>query len=234
MAVPEQKIAEARSTASRRDAIIESATRLFAERGYEGASLRDIAAAADVRLGLIDYHFGAKPALFVEVLSAQTPSVAAGLDASLDRVIAAAPEGRPDLASVVSAYVDTYWQGAVIGSGWRDYCRLLYDVIRRPDRMELAAGNLAFTDHITDRYRSALAALMPGVSDEDLRAGFRLIGLATLGLIVHITAIRPPDDVVAQRRRSLLTFCIGGLTEVAALGASSCPRHLGMAPRPAT
>lgn len=43
--------------------IRDAALRLFAERGIEGAAIRDIAAAAGVSSGLIRHHFGSKEAL---------------------------------------------------------------------------------------------------------------------------------------------------------------------------
>ena len=44
--------------------ILEAATRLFAERGYDGASIREIEQAAGVNRGLITYHFGTKDDLW--------------------------------------------------------------------------------------------------------------------------------------------------------------------------
>jgi AcrR family transcriptional regulator len=43
--------------------IRDAALRLFAERGVDGATIRDIAAAAGVSLGLVRHHFGAKDEL---------------------------------------------------------------------------------------------------------------------------------------------------------------------------
>jgi AcrR family transcriptional regulator len=48
-----------------REAILDAATRQFAERGYDGASMRVIAAAAGVDQKLIAYFFGSKQQLFV-------------------------------------------------------------------------------------------------------------------------------------------------------------------------
>lgn len=51
-------------TEDTRQRIIEAALLVFAERGFAGASTRDIAAAADANQGLIAYHFGSKEALW--------------------------------------------------------------------------------------------------------------------------------------------------------------------------
>jgi TetR/AcrR family transcriptional regulator len=51
-----------------REAILAAAERLFAERGYEAASLSDIGAAAGLSRGAPRYFFGSKEHLYVEVL----------------------------------------------------------------------------------------------------------------------------------------------------------------------
>jgi len=48
--------------------IIEVATALFADHGFEGASVRDIAKVAGVNLAAINYHFNSKQNLYQEVL----------------------------------------------------------------------------------------------------------------------------------------------------------------------
>lgn len=44
--------------------IIEAAEKLFAAKGFNGTSVRDIAEAADVNLAMISYYFGSKEKLF--------------------------------------------------------------------------------------------------------------------------------------------------------------------------
>jgi len=48
--------------------ILKSASRVFAGQGYEGASIRDIVAKADVNQAAINYHFGSKEGLYRAVL----------------------------------------------------------------------------------------------------------------------------------------------------------------------
>ena len=52
-----------------RQALLDQATDVFAENGYELASVRDITSRAGANLAAINYHFGGKEALYREVLS---------------------------------------------------------------------------------------------------------------------------------------------------------------------
>jgi AcrR family transcriptional regulator len=52
------------------DKIIKAAARVFAEEGFQGASIRKIVARADVNQAAINYHFGSKEGLYRAVLQA--------------------------------------------------------------------------------------------------------------------------------------------------------------------
>ncbi len=82
---PGRQSAEAASRTRR--TVLDAALRLFAARGYEGVSLRDIADAAGTTHGLIRHHFGAKPDVW--------RAVADEADA---RYVAALPPGLLDPA----------------------------------------------------------------------------------------------------------------------------------------
>jgi len=53
--------------------LVQAARRLFAERGFRNATVRDIAARAESNLASINYHFRSKEALYLEVLRQTFP-----------------------------------------------------------------------------------------------------------------------------------------------------------------
>ena len=53
-----------------RSRLIEAAIELFADKGYEGTSVRDLATAAGANVAAVSYHFGSKDALYTETLRA--------------------------------------------------------------------------------------------------------------------------------------------------------------------
>ncbi len=60
----------ANPSAATRQALIKAATVLFAQNGYEGASVRAIVGRAGANQAAITYHFGGKEGLYMEVLKA--------------------------------------------------------------------------------------------------------------------------------------------------------------------
>ncbi len=48
----------------KKEQIINAAIELFAEKGFEGTSIRDLASKADVNVAMINYYFGSKDKLF--------------------------------------------------------------------------------------------------------------------------------------------------------------------------
>lgn len=73
-----------------RAALLAAGRTLFAQKGFDGTSVRDITRVAGTNLGAITYHFGSKRGLYGEVL--QT-----GFTAMVDRVGAVAASGGPAL-----------------------------------------------------------------------------------------------------------------------------------------
>jgi TetR/AcrR family transcriptional regulator, regulator of cefoperazone and chloramphenicol sensitivity len=57
-----------RPTETTRDAIVKAAVHLFAEKGFQGTSVRDIVVRARVNQAAINYHFKSKDGLYLEVL----------------------------------------------------------------------------------------------------------------------------------------------------------------------
>lgn len=75
-------------SAATRAALLEQATALFAERGYAGTSLEDVAAASQVTRGAVYHHFAGKQALFEAVLHEQEAH-------ATERILAAAVGSDP-------------------------------------------------------------------------------------------------------------------------------------------
>jgi len=64
-----------RRGAKTRDQVLQIATRLFAERGYHGTTMRQVAELGGFNLASGHYHYGSKRDLYLEVLRAQFASI---------------------------------------------------------------------------------------------------------------------------------------------------------------
>src|SRR5215475_11126568 len=60
--------------AEKKDHIIDTAIELFATKGFEGTSIRDLAAAADVNVAMVNYYFGSKEKLFEALVQRKAAS----------------------------------------------------------------------------------------------------------------------------------------------------------------
>ncbi|MFT3719133.1 TetR family transcriptional regulator [Pseudorhodoferax sp.] len=89
------------ATLSKRDRILDAAEALFAKGGYDGVSMRDIAAQAGVGLPLIVYHFETKQNLY----RALFVRFKALLDARLAALHAPMAPGADPLEHIVRAFV---------------------------------------------------------------------------------------------------------------------------------
>ena len=64
----------------KREQIIETAMQLFAEKGFEGASIRDIAEKASVNVAMVNYYFGTKEKLFEKIIEYKSSATRGLLD----------------------------------------------------------------------------------------------------------------------------------------------------------
>jgi AcrR family transcriptional regulator len=97
--MPEVKSRRELYSEATRAALLDEATTLFAERGYAGTSLEDVASASQVTRGAVYHHFASKQALFEAVLDLQEARVTA-------EVVAAACTADPWNAAMLA--LDTY------------------------------------------------------------------------------------------------------------------------------
>lgn len=94
--------ARSRAKADRRQALLDAAARLFAERGFTRVSLEDLGAAVGVSGPAVYRHFDSKQA----VLAALLVGVSRGLSEGGSTVVDGAADARQALAELVAFHVD--------------------------------------------------------------------------------------------------------------------------------
>ena len=149
--------------AGTREKILKTAERLFARDGFDGTTMRRIAAKATVNLAAMHYHFGSKEALFDAVIQRrQVPMDEQRLQA-LDELETQA-QGRPiDLESLIGALIEPLLEFARNGGRGQDWLRLLMRLRIEDWQRRVGSGELhqkmfhryvdAFRKALPDRHR---------------------------------------------------------------------------------
>lgn len=116
-----------------RTRILEAARKVLAERGFEGATTRAIAAEAGVAVGLANYHFSSRRQLLAEVVATSREHFLGVLEARLPE--AGGPETMRRIHEIAAGLVD-------LMPGWFALCADLDSRgLRDPEIAAAAAAN---------------------------------------------------------------------------------------------
>jgi AcrR family transcriptional regulator len=181
-----------------RQALLNAARTAFTDKGYAGASVRDIARAAQAHPALVTYHFGSKANLYKRVIEE-------AVEALLERVMDALAEAtvRRDGARLAfEIYLDHLEEHpyfpVLIQRGVLDGDELVLDVLRPAFAMFLSAS-VGFSVDLGD----------------DPRGDPRQLFLSLLGATVVPFLFAPllgePGETVLANRRAHLTALLAGI-----------------------
>jgi AcrR family transcriptional regulator len=155
------------SGVSKRDRILDVAEELFALRGFDGVTLRQIAGGAGVDVALASYHFGKKLDLFNAVFERRASALNDARREALHACQAAAGEEGPGVEQIIEAFLRPLELAQETGdSGWRHYLSLVAYINHSPYWGRRMMSKL-FDDLVTE-FIEALRLALPGARDEDL------------------------------------------------------------------
>jgi AcrR family transcriptional regulator len=183
-------------TSTSRDAILDAARRLFAERGYVGTSMRAIATDAGVDASLIVHFFGSKAKLLSEAVEWPFDP-----DEEMARIIAG---GRRHLGEGLARLVVRTWD--------REGDRNAIMTLLRAATVEPAAAEL-LSEYFRGRlYRPLMDALRS--PEAELRANLVASQLLGLGIARYVLRLEPlasmsEDEVVRWVGPTLQRYLTG-------------------------
>ncbi len=110
-------------TLQARGRLLNAAERLFAENGFEGTSVREITALADCNVAAVNYHFGGKDNLYLEMFGHRMRQIRDIRLASIAEVMAVKGPDTP-LEDLLQAFATAFLEPLVNESGGRRFLRL--------------------------------------------------------------------------------------------------------------
>jgi AcrR family transcriptional regulator len=113
-----------------RQKLLDAAERLFADKGYDGTSVRDIALAAHQHVALSNYYFGTKEKLFEEVIQRRAVAIEAVRLAALAEIDVSSMTPSDAVRALIEAYALPMIK-ARYGSSkqWQAHARLMSQVV---------------------------------------------------------------------------------------------------------
>ncbi|MCB1043987.1 MAG: TetR family transcriptional regulator [Acidobacteria bacterium] len=132
--------------------ILNAAEVLFAERGFDAVSVREITGQAQTNLASVNYHFGSKNELLDAVLHRRLGPINQRRMQQLDLLLAT--QAKPELSEVLRAFLDPPFQTIQeMGTEDATFLRLLA-------RIHLES-NTTFTARLKAQFNAVLSAFLP-------------------------------------------------------------------------
>jgi AcrR family transcriptional regulator len=203
-----RKPAEAPPAAGTRERILDTAEQLFAREGPAAVTLRAIAAAAEVNVAAVNYHFGSKDKLFEEMFLRRV----APLNEERLRLLAgclAEAGGRPRLEAVVAAYVQPAMRLADSASASARAIIVQYSLGRVLAMPEVNTMLVRYYDRVRRDFVAALQQAAPHLAaHEVVRRYYWMGGSILVSLAVPPGMVAAPDATAGPARRARETLAL--------------------------
>ena len=173
--------------------LIEAAIALFAEKGYEGTSVRDLATAAGVNVAAVSYHFGSKDALYHEALRACLAPCAEmreRMQVHLDVAVALPRKSRRAAENALRGCIQDFL-GVLVSPAARHSQLVMREQSEGKPRFEPVIRE--FFQPVGTILREVILMLAPGLSDMQV---FMVIS-GIIGQCLHIYKARVSYRVLA-------------------------------------
>ncbi len=156
-----------RNAKATRERILDAAEKLFAKRGFDGVTVRQIMSEAGADVALAYYHFKSKRDLFDAVLLRRAKTLNEMRLAALEEVEKRHPNDPPSIEEIIGAFTHPLLDVlAKKPDEWRDYMALIAQINNSPE----FGGALMtrYFDPLVKRFLDALRRALPGSREEDL------------------------------------------------------------------
>lgn len=184
MAISNERKAVGSTVKGVQDRLLDAAEELFCERGFEGTSVRDIAASAGCNVAAVNYYFGGKEKLYEEIWRRHLIPIRDVRIAGIERILSQ-NEGQCTLEDLLRTFAETFVGPLVEASRASRLSRLTArECIEQhlPVRM--------FADEVMkptiNSMRTALLQTCPDLDESRIQ----LVTFSLVGQLVHVVHTR--------------------------------------------
>ncbi|WP_163851676.1 TetR/AcrR family transcriptional regulator [Pseudooceanicola aestuarii] len=206
-----------------RGRLLDAAERLFAERGHESVTLKEIAAQAGANVGQIVYHFGQKEELIREVILRRAGVISDDRLQLLDSYERLVGTGGVALEPVVRAFLDPYFARLKDDDpGWRCYALFIGRNVWDGTLASVIAEGFNPT---AMRFIGAIRNAVPALSEADGARAFQFLLAGLYGSTANDARINAllgddsPADDYDSYQQILIPFVVGGIQSIGTMRA---------------
>ncbi len=163
------------------DRLLDAAEELFCEHGFEGTSIRDLAAAAGCNIASVNYYFGGKENLYVAVWRRHLHLMRQARVASIEKVMSK-QDGEPSLEELLSSYANAFVEPLVDKKTGGRFIRLM-----AREMVDKHLPQNIFLEELIIPVMTALQQALMGICPTLDEANARLAILSIVGQLVHTT-----------------------------------------------
>lgn len=184
-----------------RGRILDAAELLFSQRGYDGTSLRDISALAQVRMGLAHYHFGAKDRILAQVIERKLDALREAIEESFAEARGRARDGAQPFAieDAVRAFILPFLTISSTPEHPLRHFVVMTSHLMSAYRLPEIKPSLMRLSAISDIFIGSLRELRPDAVEADLLTGTYLIEAALIFMVQDPGFL---DDLSAHHQSS--------------------------------
>jgi len=203
-----RKRAPSKRALATRERVFDAAEKVFADRGFDGATIRDIAAEAGEPVGTIHHHGGGKELLFHRTVARRAEPLSRARLEALETLRA---DQALTLEGVLSAFMRPFFELSRSEPRWRHYARLVA-FVSADDRWRAISAECF--DPTAKIFLDEIRAICPGAAQTRIAEGFVFSVSAMLALLTtqeRIAALGEAKSPEGEQIDHLIRYCAAGL-----------------------
>ena len=168
-----------------KDRILDEAEALFAVRGYDAVSVREITGAASCNLAAVNYHFGNKQNLYLEVFRSRWLPRAVRIQNCLRESLAA--KGTVTPATVVESLAQAFIAGPLSDEERRRHHQLISGEMAKPTKAFKMIADQALRPLFDSLFEDLRSVLPDDIEEERLALNI----LSVFAMVLYFNFARP-------------------------------------------